>query len=55
MKRAYQIDERKAIDRLRSYLVTNPRNIEWVLRLADVAQRLRQVFRRCCSLPNLTC
>ena len=42
MKRAYQIDERKAIDRFRSYLTTNPGNIQMVLPLADLAQRLRQ-------------
>ena len=42
MKRAYQIDERKAIDRFRSYLNTNPGNIQLVLPLADLAQRLRQ-------------
>jgi len=42
MKRAYQIDERKAIDRFRSYLTTNPGNIQLVLPLADLAQRLRQ-------------
>lgn len=41
MKRAYQIDERKAIDRFRSYLTTNPGNIQLVLPLADLAQRLR--------------
>lgn len=41
MKRAYQIDERKAIDRFRSYLITNPGNIQLVLPLADLAQRLR--------------
>jgi putative transposase len=42
MKRAYQIDERKAIDRFRSYLTTNPGNIQLVLPLAELAQRLRQ-------------
>lgn len=42
MKKAYQIDERKAIDRFRSYLATNPGNIQLVLPLADLAQRLRQ-------------
>jgi len=41
MKKAYQIDERKAIDRFRSYLTTNPGNIQLVLPLADLAQRLR--------------
>jgi hypothetical protein len=42
MKKAYQIDERKAIDRFRSYLATNPGNVQLVLPLADLAQRLRQ-------------
>ena len=42
MKKAYQIDERKAIDRFRSYLNTNPGSIQLVLPLADLAQRLRQ-------------
>lgn len=42
MKKAYQIDGRKAIDRFRSYLATNPGNIQLVLPLADLAQRLRQ-------------
>src|SRR5215471_4764754 len=41
MKKAYQIDERKAIDRFRCYLSTNPGNIQLVLPLADLAQRLR--------------
>ena len=41
MKKAYQIDERKAIDRFRSYLATNPGNIQLVLPLADLAQRMR--------------
>jgi putative transposase len=42
MKRAYQIDERKAIDRFRSYLNTKPGNIQLVLPLAELAQRLRR-------------
>jgi len=41
MKKAYQIDERKAIDRFRSYLTTNPGSIQLVLPLADLAQRMR--------------
>ena len=41
MKKAYQIDERKAINRFRSYPHTNPGNIQMVLPLADLAQRLR--------------
>src|SRR6266705_5604140 len=41
MKKAYQIDERKAVNRFRSYLNTNPGNIQMVLPLADIAQRLR--------------
>jgi putative transposase len=42
MKRTYQIDERKAIEKFRSYLVTNPGSIQMVLPLAEVAQRLRE-------------
>jgi len=41
MKKAYQIDERKAINRFRSYLDTSPGNIQMVLPLANLAQRLR--------------
>jgi putative transposase len=41
MKRTYQIDERKAIEKFRSYLVTNPGSIQMVVPLAEVAQRLR--------------
>lgn len=41
MKKAYQIDERKAINRFRSYLHTSPGNIQMVLPLADLAHRLR--------------
>lgn len=41
MKKAYQIDERNAIHRFRSYLNTNPENIQLVLPLADLAGRLR--------------
>lgn len=46
MKKAYQIDERKAINRFRSYLDTNPGNIQMVLPLADLAQRLRHGVSR---------
>lgn len=46
MKKAYQIDERKAINRFRSYLNTNPGNIQMVLPLADLAQRLRHGVSR---------
>jgi len=31
MKRTYQIDERKAIEKFRSYLVTNPGSIQMVV------------------------
>lgn len=41
MKRTYQIDERKAIEKFRSYLVTNPGSIQMVMPLAEIAQRLR--------------
>jgi transposase-like protein len=41
MKRTYQIDERKAIQRFRSHLTNDPGNIQLVLPLADIASRLR--------------
>jgi len=41
MNKAYQFDERKAINRFRSYLTTNPGDIQLVLPLAELAQRLR--------------
>ena len=41
MNRTYQIDERKAIAKFRSHLITDPGNIQLVLPLADLAQRLR--------------
>jgi hypothetical protein len=40
MKKAYRIDERKAVNRFRSYLNTDPGNIQMVLALAELAQRL---------------
>ena len=46
MKRAYQIDERRAIDRFRSYLNTNPGSIQLVLRGA-FDSRLRQEEKTC--------
>jgi transposase-like protein len=41
MKRTYQIEERKAIQRFRSYLTNDPGNIQLILPLADIAERLR--------------
>ena len=41
MKRPYQIEERKAIQRLRSHLTNDPGNIQLILPLADIAHRLR--------------
>ena len=41
MKRTYQIEERKAIQRFRSHLINDPGNIQLVLPLADIAERLR--------------
>jgi hypothetical protein len=46
MKRTYQIDERKAIEKFRLYLVTNPGSIQMVVPLAEVAQRLRRGVSR---------
>jgi len=41
MKRPYQIEERKAIQRFRSHLTNDPGNIQLILPLADIAERLR--------------
>ena len=41
MKRTYQIDERKAIQRFRSHLTNDPGNIQLILPLAEIAERLR--------------
>ena len=41
MKRTYQIEERKAIQRFRSHLTNDPGSIQLILPLADIAQRLR--------------
>ncbi len=41
MRRPYQIEERKAIQRFRSHLTNDPGNIQLILPLADIAERLR--------------
>ena len=41
MKRAYQIDERRAIDKFRSHLLNDDGAIQMILPLAEIAQRLR--------------
>lgn len=41
MKRTYQIEERKAIQRFRSHLTNDPGSIQLILPLADIAERLR--------------
>jgi transposase-like protein len=41
MKRTYQIEERKAIQRFRSHLTNDPGKIQLILPLADIAERLR--------------
>ena len=41
MKRTYQIEERKAIQGFRSHLTNDPGNIQLILPLADIAERLR--------------
>src|SRR5881296_2380143 len=41
MKRPYQIEERKAIQRFRSHLTNDPGNVQLILPLADIAERLR--------------
>jgi hypothetical protein len=41
MKGTYQIEERKAIQRFRSHLTNDPGNIQLILPLAEIAERLR--------------
>jgi hypothetical protein len=41
MKRTYQIEERKAIQRFRTHLTNDPGKIQLILPLADIAERLR--------------
>jgi len=41
MKRTYQIEERKAIQRFRSHLTNDPGKIQLILPLADIAEGLR--------------
>src|SRR5207302_9453082 len=41
MKRAYQIDERRAIEKFRSHLLNDEGAIQMILPLAESAQRLR--------------
>ena len=42
MKKAYQIEEQRAIEKFRSHLMSDPGNIQMVLPLAEIAQMLRQ-------------
>ena len=41
MKKAYQIDERRAIEKFRSHLLNDHGAIQMILPLAEIAQRLR--------------
>jgi putative transposase len=41
MKKAYQIDERRAIEKFRSHLLNDPGAVQMILPLAEIAQRLR--------------
>jgi transposase-like protein len=41
MKKAYQIDERRAIEKFRSHLLNDPGAIQMILPLAEIAQTLR--------------
>ena len=41
MKKAYQIDERRAIEKFRSHLLNDPGAIQMILPLAEIGQRLR--------------
>jgi len=45
MKKAYQIEERRAIEKFRSHLVNDPGAIQMVLPLAEIAQMLRHGVR----------
>jgi transposase-like protein len=42
MKRTYQIEERKAIERFRSHLTNDPGTIQLILPLAELAERMRR-------------
>jgi hypothetical protein len=41
MKKAYQIDERRAIEKFRSHLLNDRGTIQMILALAEIAQGLR--------------
>jgi putative transposase len=41
MKRTYQIEDRKAIQRFRSHLTSDPGKVQLILPLADIAEQLR--------------
>jgi hypothetical protein len=41
MKKAYQIDERRAIEKFRSHLLNDHGAIQMILPLAEIAQTLR--------------
>jgi hypothetical protein len=41
MKKAYQIDERRAIEKFRSHLLNDHGAIQMILPLAEIAQKLR--------------
>src|SRR5437773_4445458 len=41
MKRAYQIDERRAIEKFRSHLLNDDGAIQMILPLAEIAQTMR--------------
>jgi len=42
MKKAYQIDERRAIEKFRSHLLNDDGAIQMILPLAEIAQQLPQ-------------
>ena len=42
MKKAYQIDERRAIEKFRAHLLNDPGAIQMILPLAEIAQSLRR-------------
>ena len=55
MKKAYQIDERKAIDRFHSYLTTNPGTSSWFCRWPTWRSGSVKESRRCYSTAKWNC
>jgi hypothetical protein len=49
MKRTYQIEERKAIQRFRSHLTSDPGKVQLILPLAEIANDFKVASITCCS------